>query len=90
MNFRISPESFIYVDSLSKYEVTLDWSLKNGTKFGYRYALFSQACSKILISVPEYQIQLNNDHFNLFLQIYPKNYSNQIIVHPFSNRIVQW
>ena len=42
---------------------------------------------QILISVSEYQIQLNNDHFNLFLQICPKNYSNQII-NPISNQIV--
>ena len=67
MNFRISPESFIYVDSLSKYEVTLDQSLKNGAKFAYRYALFSQAWSQLLILVSEYQIQLNTDHFNLSL-----------------------
>ena len=39
---------------------------------------------QLLILVSEHEIHLNNDHFNLFLQICPKNYSNQINVYPFN------
>ena len=36
-----------YLDSISKYKVTLDQSLKNDAKFVCRYTLFSQAWSHI-------------------------------------------
>ena len=38
MNFRKSSESFIYVDNLSNYKVTLDYSLISDKKFVCRYA----------------------------------------------------